>query len=100
MPDAARSTECGLALCRRYVLWPKDRKLQKLGALQRANMRKGLQGDSAALFTGPLSWSKKDLDDFLVRVEEVFNNRKIHALSGLVIVIDQRRPEMLPDVFG
>ena len=80
--------------------WPKDRKLKKLGNWQLLNLQMGLQGDSFALFTGHLGWSKEDLDNFLVEVQKDFDNRDIHCFSLLVVVIGQRPLEMLPDLFG
>ena len=80
--------------------WPKDPKLKELGSWQCSNLRKGLQGDSLALFTGPLGRSKEDLDDFLAEVKKDITNRKIHAFSMLVVVIGQKPIEVLPDLFG
>lgn len=59
--------------------WLRDKKYKELGLWNNGNMVTGLEALTMAPFTRALSWSKEDVDAFLVEVKRDLNSKAIHA---------------------
>lgn len=59
--------------------WPKDKKLKELGMWCREDFQMGLEAMSMGLFTRVLGWTSLDVEVFIVKAKNEFNDPRIHA---------------------
>ena len=63
--------------------WPKDKKLKELGAWTYENIMNGMEGFSLALLSRSGSYTKEEIDLFLVEVRKNLKDRNIHAYQAV-----------------
>ncbi|KAI0440296.1 S-adenosyl-L-methionine-dependent methyltransferase [Xylaria telfairii] len=73
--------------------WPKDQKLQQLGAFCRLAMEQDLDGYAMYLFTNALGWSEQQVTIFLARVRKEMRNMQIQPYF-VVEAVYGRKPEV------
>jgi len=61
-------------------LWPKNKKLKKIGLFNWTQLWEGLQGMSLRLFMDALGWQREQLEVLLMQVREDLKDPTIHAL--------------------
>lgn len=64
-------------------IWPKDKKLKKIGFLNWTQLWEGLSGMSLRLYLDCLGWSAEELELLLVDVRKDLKDRKLHVLFDL-----------------
>ncbi|KAF5019752.1 hypothetical protein F66182_8237 [Fusarium sp. NRRL 66182] len=72
--------------------WPKDRKYKELGAWNKENATSALEALTIAPFTRGLGWSAEEVQVFLAKLRDDWNNPKIHAYWPICAVY-ARKPE-------
>ncbi|KAI8948688.1 S-adenosyl-L-methionine-dependent methyltransferase [Xylaria longipes] len=72
--------------------WPKDPKLQQLGAFCRLAMEQDLDGYAMYLFTNALGWSEQQVTVFLARVRKEMRNMQMQPYF-LIEAVYGRKPE-------
>ncbi|KAI0203357.1 S-adenosyl-L-methionine-dependent methyltransferase [Astrocystis sublimbata] len=71
--------------------WPKDQKLQQLGAFSRLAMEQDLDGYAMYLFTNALGWSEVQVTVFLARVRREMRDRRMQPYF-LIECVYGRKP--------
>ncbi|KAJ2990484.1 hypothetical protein NUW58_g2927 [Xylaria curta] len=76
--------------------WPKEQKLQQLGAFCRLAMEQDLDGYAMYLFTNALGWSEQQVTVFLARVRREMRDMRVQPYF-IVEVVYGRKPESPSD---
>ncbi|KAI8632892.1 S-adenosyl-L-methionine-dependent methyltransferase [Xylariaceae sp. FL1651] len=71
--------------------WPKEQRLQQLGAFSRLAMEQDLDGYALYLFTNALGWSQQQVMVFLARVRKELRNMRLQPYF-LVQAVYGRKP--------
>ncbi|KAF4974360.1 hypothetical protein FZEAL_8725 [Fusarium zealandicum] len=72
--------------------WPKDERLKEIGTLMGVNMREGVAGFTAVLFTEVLGWTHDEVELFNLRVRKASHQGSVHPLFDCLVVTG-RKPE-------
>ncbi|KAI1307517.1 S-adenosyl-L-methionine-dependent methyltransferase [Xylaria venustula] len=72
--------------------WPKDQKLQQLGAFSRLAMEQDLDGYAMYLFTNALGWSEQQVTVYLARVRKEMRDMRIQPYF-IIEVVYGKKPE-------
>ncbi|KAF2459535.1 S-adenosyl-L-methionine-dependent methyltransferase [Lineolata rhizophorae] len=72
--------------------WPKDPQFKMLGRFHEACLLDGIQAFSLAFFTRGMSWSKEEVEVYLVNVRKAISDRNVHAYHKIYVVWG-RKPE-------
>lgn len=70
--------------------WPKDPFMKELGKWNQINILQGLEGFCLALLTRGLGWKKEEVDVFVAKVSNDFNNRRIHAYFPMPVTYGRK----------
>ncbi|KAF2641242.1 S-adenosyl-L-methionine-dependent methyltransferase [Massarina eburnea CBS 473.64] len=66
--------------------WPKDPQFKMLGRFNETCYLDGLQAWSLQLFTRGLSWTKDEIEVYLVHVRKSLSDRSVHAYNKIYVV--------------
>ncbi|EWY82634.1 hypothetical protein H9Q69_011212 [Fusarium xylarioides] len=72
--------------------WPKDKKYKELGQWNNVNAASALEALTMAPFTRGLGWSREEVEVFLVKLRQDWNNPKIHAYWPICVTY-AKKPE-------
>ena len=64
-------------------VWPKDKRLKKIGLYNWTQLWEGLEGMSLRLYIDLLGWRREELEHLLMQVRHDLRDRKIHAMFDL-----------------
>lgn len=64
-------------------IWPRDKKLKKIGLYNWVRLWEGLQEVSLRLYIDVLKWRRENLKVLLVEVREDLKNPTVHAVCDL-----------------
>ena len=70
--------------------WPKDPRLQLVGAFEQENLMSNLEGISMRVFQKGLGWTPEETSVFLVGVRKDIRNRRIHSYWPYYVVYAQK----------
>lgn len=66
--------------------WPRDPHLKRIGRMSEENWHAGLSAFSMGLFSRVLSWSKDEIEVFLVNVRKCLSDKRVHAYHKVYVV--------------
>ncbi|OCL12117.1 hypothetical protein AOQ84DRAFT_285851, partial [Glonium stellatum] len=88
--------EAGFANVREVVvrlpfgMWPREKRMKQIGALNYLQFEEGMEAFSLGLFTRVLGWSVERVQLYLVDVRKDMRNKDMHMLFNYYVVWGQR----------
>ncbi|KAL1983201.1 hypothetical protein VTN96DRAFT_375 [Rasamsonia emersonii] len=71
-------------------VWPKDKKMKEIGALDYHQFLDGLEGISLRVFTNVRGWKPEEVQVFLIDVRKDLNNPRLRAQHNFHVVYAQK----------
>ncbi|KAL4885490.1 S-adenosyl-L-methionine-dependent methyltransferase [Aspergillus karnatakaensis] len=71
-------------------IWPRERRMKEIGALNMLQFLEGLEAFSTATFTNILGWEIEEVQVFLAQVRKDAKDSKVHMMHDFHVVYGQR----------